>query len=277
VSDREGGVSSLDPRWSAPRVDTSIAHPARRYNYWLGGKDNFPADRKSGDAIAAAFPSVRTAARENRAFLRRAVTFLAGEAGVRQFLDIGAGLPTDDNTHEVAQRLAPKSRVVYVDNDPLVMVHARALLTGGSGVGHMDYVEADARTPDMILQAAARTLDFGQPIALMLVAVMQFIPDSDDPYGIVARLVGALAPGSYLVMSHGASDYLDESSRADLAAARYGSIWPRSQAEIARFVAGLELLPPGITSIAHWRADNEPQPRPTVTDVSAHCVVARLP
>src|SRR5215468_2074938 len=205
VSDHESDPSSRDPRWSPSRLDTSVAHPARRYNYWLGGKHNFAADRASGDAVAASFPAIRTEARENRAFLRRAVTFLTEEAGVRQFLDIGTGLPADDNTHEVAQRLAPKSRVVYVDNDPLVMVHARALLTGGSGVGHMDYVEADARTPDMILQAAARTLDFGQPIALMLVAVMQFIPDSDDPYGIVARLVGALAPGSYLVMSHGAS------------------------------------------------------------------------
>ena len=277
MSDRESGASPLDPPRRSLLLDTSVAHPARRYNYWLGGKDNFPADRASGDAVAATFPSIRTAARENRAFLRRAVTFLTGEAGIRQFLDIGAGLPTADNTHEIAQRLAPESRVVYVDNDPLVMAHSRALLTSGSGVGVTDYVEADARTPDKILEAAARTLDFGQPTVLMLVAILHFISPADDPYGIVARLVGALAPGSYLVLSHATSDYPDEKHLAAIAAGRFGSLWPRSREQVARFFDGLELLPPGIGSVAHWHADNEPQPRPTAAETATHCAVARIP
>src|SRR5690242_16640062 len=180
----------------ASRLDTSVPHPARRYNYWLGGKDNFAADRESGDAVVKLFPSIRTAAIENRAFLRRAVTLLAGELGIRQFLDIGTGLPTADNTHEVAQRVAPDSRVVYVDNDPLVMVHARALLTAAPGAGPTDYVEADVRSPEHILREAAKLLDFDRPVALMLVAVLHFLADEEDPHGIVRRLLGALPPGS---------------------------------------------------------------------------------
>jgi hypothetical protein len=277
VSNRESDTSSLDPQWPSSRLDTSVAHPARRYDYWLGGKDNFAADRESGDAVAAAFPSIRTAARANRAFLRRAVTFLTREAGVRQFLDIGAGLPAADSAHEVVQRLAPESRVVYVDNDPVVMAHVRALLTSGAGVGVTDYVEADVRNPDQILEEAARTLDLGQPVALMLVAVLHFIPDGDDPYGTIACLVGALAPGSYLVIAHAASDYLDEKLLAEIAEGRYGPFWPRSREQVARFFGGLELLPPGITSVAHWRADAEPQPRPTAAEIAAHCAVARIP
>jgi S-adenosyl methyltransferase len=277
VSDRESSTSSLDPRWGSSGIDTTVAHPARRYDYWLGGKNNFEADRKSGDAIAAGFPTVRMAARENRAFLRRAVTCLAQEAGISQFLDIGAGLPTADNTHEIVQRLMPAPRVVYVDNDPLVGAHARALLTSGSGAGVTDYVEADARDPDTILEAAARTLDFGQPIALLLVAILQFIPDSDDPHGIVARLVGALAPGSHLVITTATNEYVNDRHIAEMALGRHGSLCPRSREQIARFFDGLELLPPGIVSMAHWRADNEPQPRPTAAEIMNDCAVARIP
>jgi hypothetical protein len=277
VNDRESGTSWLDPQGLSSRIDTTVAHPARRYNYWLGGKHNFAADRESADAVAAVFPSIRIAALENRAFLRRAVTFLTAEAGVRQFLDVGTGLPAADSTHEVAQRSAPESRVVYIDNDPLVMVHARALLTSGSGVGVTDYVEADVRTPDTILEAAARTLDFGQPVALMLVAVLHFISHDDDPYGIVTRLVGALTPGSYLVISHATSDYLDDKHLADIASGRFGPFWPRSREWVARFFDGLELLPPGLISVAHWRADSEPQPRPTAAEAATHCAVARIP
>jgi hypothetical protein len=277
VSDRESSTSSFDPRWRTPGIDTTVAHPARRYDYWLGGKNNFEADRKSGDAIAAGFPTVRLAARENRAFLRRAVTCVAQEAGISQFLDIGAGLPTADNTHEVAQRLVPAPRVVYVDNDPLVGTHARALLTSGSGAGVTDYVEADARNPDTILEAAARTLDFGQPIALLLVAILQFIPDSDDPHGIVARLVGALAPGSHLVITTATNEYVNDRHIAEMASRRHGSLCPRSREQITRFFDGLELLPPGIVSMAHWRADNEPQPRPTAADIMNDAAVARIP
>jgi SAM-dependent methyltransferase len=278
MSDRESHTSSLDPSWWwSSAVDTSVAHPARRYDYWLGGKDNFEVDRKSGDAIAAVLPSVRAAARANRAFLRRAVTFLTREAGVRQFLDIGAGLPAAENTHEVAQRLAPDARVVYVDNDPLVMMHARALLTGGSGVGVTDYVEADVRNPDKILEEAKRTLDIDQPIALLLVSMLHFISHDDDPYGIVARLVDALAPGSYLVISHAASDYLEKIHLDEIASGRHGPLWPRSREQVARFFDGLELLPPGIASVVHWRAENEPQSQLTAAEALGHCAVGRIP
>jgi len=240
VSDHESGTPSLDPQWLPSHIDTSVAHPARRYNYWLGGKYNFPADREAGDAVTAGYPAIRIAALENRAFLRRAVTVLAEEAGVRQFLDIGAGLPAADNTHEVARRVAPESRVVYIDNDPLVAVTADALLTGGSDLGVTDYVEADVRTPDAILAAATGTLDFGQPIALMLLAVLHFISDRDDPHGIVAQLVGALAPGSYLVLSHAGSDLIPEDHLTLIAEGRFGPFWPRSREQIAHFFDGLE-------------------------------------
>jgi len=254
VSDHRSGTSTEDSHRLPPRIDTSVAHPARRYNYWLGGKDNFAADRASGDAVAAIFPSIRVAALENRAFLRRAVTFLAEEAGIRQFLDIGTGLPSADNTHEVAQRLAPASKVVYVDNDPLVMVHARALLTSASEAGRTDYVEADFREPDKILHEAKRTLDLSQPVALMLIAVLHFVPEEDDPYDTVARLVNALAPGSYLAMTHTTADYLDEKQIADIKGGRYGSFCPRPRAQFARFFDGLEIQPPGIVSVSEWRA-----------------------
>ena len=259
------------------RIDTSVAHSARRYNYWLGGKDNFAVDRESGDAIAAMFPTIRTAARENRAFLGRAVAFLAEQAGIRQFLDIGAGLPTANNVHEVAQAIAPESRIVYVDNDPLVLVHAGVLLTS-SPEGATAYVDADLREPGKILSAAGvrRTLDFSQPVALMLVSVLQFVPDEDDPYGIVARLVSALSAGSYLVMSHVISDFVTPEAMPDTSASRHGPFRPRSRAEFARFFEGLELVSPGIVSVAEWQAENEPQPRPTAADVAAYGAVARI-
>jgi S-adenosyl methyltransferase len=276
VGDQLSEASSADPHGLSSRIDTSVAHPARRYNYWLGGKDNFAADRASGDAVAAAFPNIRLAALENRRFLRRVVAFLSGQAGIRQFLDIGTGLPSADNTHEVAQRLAPESRVVYVDNDPLVMVHARALLTNASDAGVTDYIEADVRQPDNILQEAARTLDFNQPVALMLVAVLHFIAEDEDPYSIVARLVDTLAPGSYLVMSHATGEYLDAKTLAGFAAGP-AAISFRTREQFARFFDGLELLPPGIASAAEWRAEDEPQPRPTAADTATYCAVARVP
>ena len=167
--------------------------------------------------------------------------------------------------------------MVYVDNDPLVGAHSRALLTSGSGAGVTDYVEADARDPDTILEAAARTLDFGQPIALLLVAILQFIPDDDDPHGIVARLVGALAPGSYLVIATATNEYVTERHIAEMASGQHGTLCPRSREEITRFFDGLELLPPGVVSMAHWRADNEPQPRPTAAEVMNDGAVARVP
>ncbi len=282
MSSQESGVSPADPEGSAPVIDTTVAHPARRYNYWLGGKDNFQADRESGDAIARMFPSIRTAAMENRYFLRRAVTYLVQEAGIRQFLDIGTGIPTANNTHEVAQSIAPESRVVYVDNDPIVLVHARALLTS-SPEGETAYIDADLREPDKILSHPdlLRTLDLSQPVALMLVAILHFIMDADDPYAVVARLVGALPSGSYLVTTNVTMDFMPPQARSQVSAAaasgRYGDIRFRTMEEFARFFDGLEIVPPGIRSVSDWRADGEPDPRPSAADTSVYGAIARVP
>jgi S-adenosyl methyltransferase len=278
VSGQEPRSSSVGSDSMSSRLDTTKAHPARRYDYWLGGKDNFAVDRESGDAIAAAFPAIRTAVRENRAFLRRAVTFLTEHAGMRQFLDIGTGLPTANNTHDVAQAIAPESRIVYVDNDPLVLVHARALLTS-SPQGATTYLDADLRDTDKILGDAdvRHTLDFSQPLALMLIAILHFVPDEADPYGTVARLVDAMPAGSYLVMSHATGDFWPPEAVADIAAGRFGTFWPRTREEFARFFDGLDLVPPGIVSIAEWRAENEPLPRPTAAESYAYGAVARIP
>ncbi len=279
MSGQGSEVSRIDPQRVNPRIDTSVPHPARRYNYWLGGKDNFAVDRASADQIAEAFPTVPTAAVENRRFLRRAVTFLA-EAGVRQFLDIGTGLPTADNTHQVAQAIAPDARIVYVDNDPLVLVHARALLTS-SPEGATAYIDADLREPDKILSSPdlEGILDLSQPIALMLVAILHFIVDADAPYEIVADLVADLPSGSFLVMSHVTYDLMPPEVVANLTAIGAASNEPfqaRSRAEFARFFDGLELVPPGIVSVTQWRADDEPAPRPTASDVSVYGAVARV-
>jgi len=238
------------------RVDVRKAYPARRYDYWLGGKDNFAADRRSGDAVEEVVPTIRLSIIENRRFLQRAVRFLV-EAGIGQFLDIGAGMPTDANTHEVAQAIAPQSRVVYVDNDPIVVSHARALLRS-SPQGRTDYVEADLRAPQDILQAPQlrATLDMGRPVGLLLLAVLHFVPDADDPYGLVAQLVAAMPPGSYLVMSHGTYDPLPPEmiARCEEVNAVIDAPWrPRSREEFARFFDGMELVDPGIVSIGSWR------------------------
>jgi hypothetical protein len=272
---------SVDPRQALARFDTSVAHPARRYNYWLGGKDNFAADRESGDAVAAAFPTVRIAAIENRRFLQRAVTFLAKEAGIRQFLDIGTGIPTADNTHEVAQSIDPASRIVYVDNDPIVLAHARALLTS-SPEGATAYLDADLREPQRILSDPdlRGTLDLSQPVGLILVAILHFIPDEHDPYGVVARLVSALPAGSYLAMSHATYDFMSSETVAELAAtnaARDVVFRARSRSEFSRFFDGLDVVAPGIVDVTEWRAEDEPPPRPRVEETAVYCAVARIP
>ncbi|WP_305790164.1 SAM-dependent methyltransferase [Symbioplanes lichenis] len=253
-----------------PAIDTSVAHPARRYDYWLGGKDNFAADRESGDAIAARFPGIRTAVVENRAFLRRAVVHLARDVGVRQFLDIGTGLPTAGNTHEVARAIAPDTRVVYVDNDPLVLVHARALLTGGPTA----YVDADLRDPDRILAEAADLLTPGQPVALLLLAILHFLPDEDDPYAIVRRLTAALPPGSHVVISHATADWLPPAAVDEITSGRHGAGRLRSRAEVERFFDGLDLLDPGVVPLADWHG--EPG-HPPAAEVSMYAGVARVP
>ncbi|MET7397648.1 SAM-dependent methyltransferase [Dactylosporangium sp. NPDC005572] len=265
------------------RIDTTTAHPARRYNYWLGGKDNFAADRESGDAIAAFYPAIRTTALENRQFLRRAVRFLAEEQGVRQFLDVGTGIPTADNTHEVAQAIAPESRIVYVDNDPIVLTHARALLTS-TPQGATAYIDADLRAPAGIVEHPdlLRTLDLDQPVALMLIAIVHFLFDHDKPYEIVRTMVDALPSGSYLVMSHGTADLHDPAARAHAEAEiRAGRLkvdaQPRSKEELARFFDGLELVEPGIAPVLEWHNPVPEADRPPLQDVAMYGVVARKP
>ena len=220
---------------------------------------------------------MRTAVIENRRFLRRAAAFLAEHAGIQQFLDIGTGIPTSPNVHEIVQAIRPASRVVYVDNDPIVLAHARALLTS-SPEGATAYIDADLRDPGRILTdpRLLDTLDFSRPIALMLAAILHFIPDEADPYGIVARLVSALPEGSYLVLSHATNDFLTPEEVAEIVAGRYGPFFARSEAEFARFFEGLELVPPGIVSVAHWRAAAESQPRPTAAEAYTYCAVAQV-
>jgi hypothetical protein len=279
VSGQEHGIPAAERERLVQRIDTSVPHPARRYDYWLGGKDNFAADRESGDAVAAAFPTVRLAAIENRRFLRRAVTFLARDAGIRQFLDIGTGIPTADNTHQVAQAIAPESRIVYVDNDPIVLAHARALLTSAPE-GATAYLDADLRDPAAILAQPdlQRTLDLSQPVALMLVAILHFIQDEDAPGETVAKLVAALPSGSYLVASHTTFDFQPPEALGRLnAVPGRADFRPRSRAEFSRFFAGLELVPPGIVSVSEWRADDEEGPRPSAAEISMYGSVARKP
>jgi hypothetical protein len=257
-----------------PDIDTTVPHSARIWNYWLGGKDNYPVDQEVGEEYRATFPGIVDVARTSRYFLARAVRYLAGEAGVRQFLDVGTGLPTVDNTHEVAQRVAPDARIVYVDNDPLVLVHARALLTS-SPQGTCDYLDADLREPAAILAAAMERLDFSQPIALMLMGIMGHIPDA-EAHPIVGRLVAGLPSGSYLTFYDGANvnPVFNEAQRAynDSGADPY---YLRSPEEIARFFGGLELLEPGVVPTAEWR----PDPSPFDTPVAAYTYggVARKP
>jgi O-methyltransferase involved in polyketide biosynthesis len=240
-----------------PSFDTTVSHPARTYDYWLGGKDNYEADRDVGDQAMATLPTIPLAARANRAFLRRAVEYLAGEVGIRQFLDIGTGLPTAENTHQVAQRVAPESRVVYVDNDPIVLAHARALLAG-TPQGATAYIQADARDPETILREAAATLDFSQPVAVMMLAVLHFIPDSDDPAGIVARLMDAVVPGSYLAASVATSDVDTERvirASSEFNTARVAArLFVHTHAEFTRYFADLDLVEPGLVLVAQWRA-----------------------
>jgi hypothetical protein len=255
-----------------PRIDTTRAHPARIYDCWLGGKDNFAADREAAELALRAYPELAEAIRSNRAFLGRAVRFLVG-AGVRQFLDVGTGLPALDNTHEVAQREAPDSRIVYVDNDPIVLRHAQALLTS-TPEGACDYLQADLRDPEKILAEAAPTLDFGRPVALMLLAVLQFALDADDPYALVARLVAALPPGSYLVISHPTDDFnpnKGESMRVYNERSVEQAV-VRDQDAVARFFAGLELLDPGLVPVAKWRPDSAAT---AAKPSSMWCAVAR--
>jgi hypothetical protein len=258
-----------------PAFDSDTAHIARVQDYWLGGKDHFQADREAGDEAIEAFPGLVASVRNTRAFLARSVRYLAGEAGIRQFLDIGTGIPAADNTHEVAQAVAPESRIVYTDHDPAVLAHARALLTSHPQ-GATAYLDADLRDPDTILQQAARTLDFTQPIAIMLMGILGHTADDDQAQSIVKRLVGAVGSGSYLTMNDGT-----DTSEEVVEAAR---IWNqsanptyhlRSPDRVARFFDGLELVEPGVVSPPRWRP--EPGPSGLPAEIDSACGVGRKP
>jgi O-methyltransferase involved in polyketide biosynthesis len=242
-----------------PDFDTSLPHIARVYDYWLGGKDNFAADREMGERTLQAYPNLVYSVRANRAFLARTVRFLAGEMGIRQFLDIGTGIPTANNTHEVAQHIAPEARIVYVDNDPVVLSHAKALLKS-TPEGACAYIDADLRDPDTILAGAADTLDFSQPVAVMLIAVMHFVGDDAQASAIVNRLMAACVPGSFLAMSHAASD-IDAAQMAEMvrrlneATAEKTTL--RDRAGVTRLFDGLELVEPGLIRAAEWRPTTE--------------------
>jgi hypothetical protein len=249
------------------KLNTGVPNPARIYDYFLGGKDNFPADRDVAEQVVAIAPVARDVVEDNRAFLRRAVRLLAGEAGIRQFIDLGSGLPTQGNVHEIARAIAPDARVVYVDNDPMVVTHSRALLAGDNTAA----IQADLREPDLILghPEVRELIDFDQPIALLLMAILHFLPDDEDPLGIVARFRDALPAGSYLAISHGTRDIPERRDLSPAAMADMGakverlyqlttaSLVTRTRAQVERFFAGFDLLDPGVVEIQLWRPDGE--------------------
>lgn len=259
------------------RLDTGVAHTARVWNYWLGGKDHFAADREVGDAVWRMLPHVIVTAQADRGFLIRAVRFLAGEAGMRQFLDVGTGLPTADNTHQVAQAVAPDSRIVYVDNDPLVLVHARALLTS-TAEGVTNYIEADLREPEKILRAAVDTLDFSRPVALTLLGVLNFVLDFDEARYIVKQLLAAVPSGSYLAIAHASNECFPEQAEEVRQFWNENAKPPivfRDAREIATFFEGTELLEPGVISCSRWRPDAAALELPA--EIQQFCAVGRKP
>ncbi|MGY3679369.1 hypothetical protein ACVWXU_002992 [Streptomyces sp. TE33382] len=266
-----------DPRKPSDpaRIRSDIAHNARVWNYWLGGKDNYPVDRAVGEQVTGMYPSIGEVARADRAFLGRAVRHLAGDAGISQFLDIGTGLPTYHNTHEIAQHTAPHSHIVYVDNDPIVLAHARALLTS-SPEGATEYIDADAHHPEQILKAVEPTLDLKKPVAVMMLGILNFVLDTGEALSIVRKLMDAMPSGSYLVLTH---PTLELGGEGNEAAMRFWNenatppITARSRAEFAEFLAGLELLEPGIVSCSRWRPE-EGAESPEVAQFGA---VARKP
>ncbi|HWG64271.1 MAG TPA: SAM-dependent methyltransferase [Streptosporangiaceae bacterium] len=252
-------VSGAGPDREIPEINTNVPHPARVYDYFLGGKDNFEADRVAAEAANDAFPRTAESARAARAFLRRVVRFLAAEAGITQFLDIGTGLPSGENVHQVAQSTAPEARIVYVDNDPIVLLHAQVLLTS-SPQGAVAYLDADLRDPEKILGEAAKTLDFGQPMAVLLLGILHNVGDQDDPYGIVRRLVQAMPGGSYLAICHLTAEIypeLAEWARALNERQLDSPVVLRDHAQVTSFFEGLELLEPGVVQLSKWRPRSE--------------------
>ena len=257
-----------------PEIDSTVPHSARVWNYWLGGKDNYPVDRAAGDQYSEIYPEIVDVARTARYYLARAVRYLTAEAGIRQFLDVGTGLPTVDNTHELAQRIAPQAQIVYVDNDPLVLAHARALLTS-TPKGVTAYINGDLHDPDSVTRAAALTLDFDTPIALILNAVLGHVTDYEEARSIVQRLMVALPPGSYLSLAdsvHSTPEHADATrSYAETGATPYGL---RTVEQIAGFFDGLDLVEPGLVPVAQWRPDPSPFEAP---QVAAYAAIGRKP
>jgi SAM-dependent methyltransferase len=276
------GDPAADDLTAVPEIDTSSPHASRMYDYALGGKNHFAADRAAFDVVAQRSPNVRTGLRQNRDFLGRATRYLTAEAGIRQFLDIGSGLPATNNVHEVAQETAPDSRVVYVDKDPMVLTHARALLIGDRQ-GRTGYIQADLRDPESILTdpVVRDILDFGQPVALMLLAVLHFLVDDDDPKAIVAALLNALPPGSYLVASHATAEHDPASIIGGQRAYTQGGIpsQARDSDVFARLAFdGLDLVPPGVVLVSEWRPDLETAaPRPLPAEVNMYGGIGRKP
>jgi hypothetical protein len=263
-------------------IDPDRAHPARVYDYLLGGVDHFAVDRKAVERGSTALPGgverARVMVRSQRGFLAAVVRCLAGEMGVRQFLDIGTGIPNRDNVHAVAQQTAPASRVVYVDNDPVVLAHAHTLLTS-TPQGATAYIHGDLREPDSILRQAAETLDFARPVAVILVGVLHLISDRDDPYGIVARLLDAVPSGSYLTLSHLASDRQPELAEAMRRANETMSapFILRNHTEVARFLAGLDALDPGVVTLDRWPWHDTPGNPHEGPEIPAYCAIGRKP
>ena len=255
TSDKAVPSTSGAPKAGPPSFDTSVAHQARVYDYLLGGKDNYAADRAATEAWLKIDPELAFTVRANRAFLGRVVRYLTAEAGVRQFLDIGTGIPTANNTHEVAQAIAPEARVVYVDYDPIVLSHARALLTS-SDAGATSYIDADLRDTSAILAEARQLLDFTKPVAVMLLAILHAIPEADDPQASVAALMDAVPPGSYLAISHAGSDLLDQHKQQGLkdVADRMiqNKITYRDREQLTRFFEGAEFVEPGLVRVEEW-------------------------
>lgn len=259
--EKEEDVSeSQHPSDVSGRLNTGVAHNARVWNYWIGGKDNYEADQQVGDQVAAMFPVIRDVARADRAFLGRTVRFLTADCSVRQFLDIGTGLPTLDNTHEIAQRIAPESRVVYVDNDPIVLVHARSLLTG-TPQGVTDYIDADVHHPDRVIEGASDTLDLERPVAVLMLGILNFVLDTGQAQDIVRRIMASVPSGSYLALTHPTTD-TDLGGEGNIEAMKFWNknatppITARSRAEISAFFDGLDLLTPGLVSCSQWRAES---------------------
>jgi len=258
------------------RFDPSVPHPARVYGYWLGGKDHYPADRRAAEEVMARRPQVVAGARANRAFLARVVRYLAGECGIRQFVDIGPGLPAPGNTHDLAQAIAPDSKVVYVDNDPLVLVYARALLTS-TPQGTCDYLDADVRDTPAVLKGARQTLDFTRPAAVLMLAVLHFLAGADDPATVVAALARPLAPGSYVAISHLTADFAPGPVTAGVKAYNTQvptAVIPRSHTQVSALFAGLPLVPPGVVPLTEWRPSIS---GPSLASADLYAGLARTP